>query len=279
MSRVFTDKKPRVSVITVCLNSEKYLERAIKSLLAQTYTNIEYIIIDGGSKDGTLKILNKYRNRIDCLISEADNGIYDAMNKGIARAGGDILYFYNSDDRLFDNDVIRTAVSFLDRKKTDFIYGDIVNDYEDNAGYVPGRYPRFITKRHFLRNTKAHSSAFFRRHCFKKVGGYNTRYKIVCDYEWFIRALYKNGLRCAHMKRIVSIFNCGGLSSIESSRAIIEEERASIQKLHFTPPELYLGKLLNFFLYGDIFRIAAHLILRNKGYRVLADFNKKRIHV
>lgn len=99
----------KVSIITVCYNSEEYIEEAVKSVLFQTYQNIEYIIIDGKSTDGKLNIINKYKDRISKIMSEKDEGIYDAMNKGAQVATGDIIYFLNSDDRLIDKDVIMDA--------------------------------------------------------------------------------------------------------------------------------------------------------------------------
>lgn len=269
------DKEPKVSVITACLNAEKYLERAIKSLWAQTYTNIEHIVIDGGSRDGTLKILDRYKDKIARFVSEPDEGIYDAMNKGIRYSTGDILYFFNSDDRFYDKDVIRKVVDFFNRKKTDFVYGDIVNDHLGNPRFSIGRYPRFVTKRHFLKNTIAHPATFFHRSCFEKTGMFDLRYKIVTDYEWYLRALYKYRLRCAHVGQIISIFQCSGASMNKANSALILSEKESIQRLYFSPFELRIGRLLNFFLYWDFLRVAARLILRQRGYRFLSRFKKK----
>ena len=101
---------PKVSVITVCYNAEEFIENAINSVLNQTYINIEYIIIDGASKDSTVPIINKYKSKITFFLSEPDNGIYEAMNKGIKAATGDILYFLNSDDIFYDKYVIENVV-------------------------------------------------------------------------------------------------------------------------------------------------------------------------
>ena len=102
-------KDPKISIITVCLNSGDYLEDAIKSVSRQSYPNIEYIIVDGGSTDGSAGIFDKYKDRIDKIVTEKDNGIFDAMNKGIRLSGGDIIYFLNSDDRFFDDRVVLIA--------------------------------------------------------------------------------------------------------------------------------------------------------------------------
>lgn len=270
------NKNSKVSVITVTLNSRQYIERAIKSLLSQTYGNIEHVIIDGGSTDGTLEILDKYRDKIDFFVSEPDKGLYDAMNKGINHSTGDILYFFNSDDRFYDKDVIKKAVYYFSKKRADFIYGDIVNYHVDAQNYSYGRYPNFITKRHFIRSTIGHPATFFHRRCFEKVGVFDIRYKIVSDYEWFLRALFKYHLKQHRINEIISIFQCSGISTDESNKEFILREKESIQKLYFKPWELRIGRWLNFFLYGDIFRILARFIIGKKRYEYLSNSKKQK---
>ena len=117
---------PKVSIISVTLNSKESIEEAIKSVLNQTYKNIEYIIIDGGSTDGTLEVVDRYRHKINTLIAEKDNGVFDAMNKGLRVSSGEIIYFLNSDDVLYDIHIIEDAVDFfINNRETDFIYGDL----------------------------------------------------------------------------------------------------------------------------------------------------------
>ena len=117
----------KVSVITVCYNAEQHIEQAIQSVFSQTYKNIEYLIIDGKSTDGTLSIVNKYRARIDKIISEKDNGIYDAMNKGIQNASGDVMFFLNSDDRFYNYSIVETFVNkFSQDDKIGIVYGKVM---------------------------------------------------------------------------------------------------------------------------------------------------------
>lgn len=116
----------KVSVITACFNSEKTIEDTILSVLHQTYKNIEYIIIDGASADSTLEIIQKYRDRIACVMSEKDKGIYDAMNKGIKRSSGDIIALLNSDDFYKDEFVVEKVVHEFERKNCDSVYADLV---------------------------------------------------------------------------------------------------------------------------------------------------------
>ncbi len=242
------DKRyPVVSIITVCLNSRKYLDDAIKSVSGQTYPNIEYLIIDGGSTDGSVEIFNKYKNRIDRLIVEKDKGIFDAMNKGIGLAGGEIIYFLNSDDRLYDNKVIeRVAPLFTGDKNPDFVYGNIeVVNPVNGTSYIE-RYPRKITRKLFIRKTIGHPATFFSSFCFKKVGLFDEKYKIAADYEWFLRALYLNKLKALHIEKNISIFRLGGISTNRKYRDLYFSERRAIQKKYFNGFELMCSGILEF---------------------------------
>jgi len=265
----------KVSVITVCLNSAEYLERAICSVLSQTYKNIEHVIIDGGSTDNTLNIIRKYENCISYWVSESDSGIYDAMNKGIKQATGDIIYLLNSDDRFYDAKVIERVVDSFNRNRVDFIYGDILSEYIEKPGFSLGKYPSFITRLYLTRRTIAHQATFIYRRCFKEVGYFDTRYKILSDYEWLLRALYKNRLRYKHIKQIISVFQCGGISTNKDNRTQIMLEEESIQRIYFTPFELHIAKWLNFFIYADFLRVIARIILRKKGYQLLVGYKNK----
>lgn len=235
----------KVSIITASLNSKRYLENAIKSVSEQTYPNIEYIIIDGGSTDGSAEIFNKYRNRINRLLVEKDSGIFDAMNKGIGLASGEIIYFLNSDDRFYDNQVVeKVAEVFTKNKEIDFIYGNIVVfDPANRSSYIE-RYPGRISKWLFIRKTIAHPASFFRSSCFQNAGCFDPRYKIAADYEWYLRAIFIKGLKAIHIEDNISIFRLGGRSTDEANRKPYLLERDSIQRKYFNALELlYIGVL------------------------------------
>ena len=269
----FTQK---VSIITACLNSEKYLERAIQSVLSQSYSNIEHIIIDGGSIDNTTNIIKKYKDHISYWISEPDTGIYDAMNKGIKQATGDIIYFLNSDDKFYDTAVIKKIVDYFNKDKNmDFLYGNVINSYADSSQNWVGKYPALLTKMYLIRNTIAHQETFFRKRCFERVGLFDTRYKILSDYDWYLRALYKYKLRYKHTKQIISFFQHGGISTIEEYETCKRAERRTVQEIYFTPVELQMAKWSNLFIYGDFFRIIGRLIFREKGYRLIVSCKNK----
>lgn len=253
-------KYPKVSIITVCLNCEKYFEDAIKSAYEQTYQNIEYIIIDGGSTDGSIKIFNKYKNRIDKLIMEKDNGIFDAMNKGIKLATGEIIYFLNSDDKFYDNKVVEKVVTaFEDNKKADFIYGNLmVFDPVTSTSYIE-RYPEKISRSLFLKKTIGHPASFFRSDCFQKVGYFDESYKIASDYEWYLRAIFTKGLKGAHIENIVSIFRLGGNSSVERDMKAYFSERILIQKKYLNPLQILYTR----------FVFIMRILLRKEGVKFL----------
>jgi glycosyltransferase involved in cell wall biosynthesis len=214
----------KVSVITVCKNSEKTIERAIQSLVTQTYPHIEYIVIDGDSTDGTKLIVERYGDRITHFISEPDNGIYSAMNKGIQLATGDLLYFLNSDDYLFDANVIQDMIQFLaNHPEYDFIYGD--HEARFNFGkssiHKPAPPNQILKEMVCLGECFIQPASFFKANLFQKLGLFSESYKIAGDYEWFARLLQDNALHLGYYPRTIVSYAHGGASS--QIRPLFEE--------------------------------------------------------
>jgi len=179
---------PLITIITVVYNGEKYLEETIQSVINQTYPDVEYIIIDGGSTDGTLDIIKKYEDKIDYWVSEKDRGIYDGMNKGINVAGGEWINFMNAGDKFYKNSVIE-KINFLD--DYDLIYGKVILRSNDAYnGRVSGR--KVKREDFFFKMPVCHQAIFHKKDVFKKVGKYNTSYKISADHEWVLRFLSNN---------------------------------------------------------------------------------------
>lgn len=169
----------KVSIVTVCYNSAKTIERTIKSVAGQDYTNIEYIIIDGGSTDGTLDIIDRYKDKISVLVSEPDKGIYDAMNKGIARATGDIIGFMNSDDWYADG-AIAAIVDSFSKTDADIVYGKtIVSKNGICQERINGSLNDICFGMVFCHQAVFVKSDLLRYHPF------DISYKIVADYEFF----------------------------------------------------------------------------------------------
>lgn len=200
----------KISVITITFNSEKYLEQTIQSVVNQTYKNIEYIIIDGGSTDSTLNIIRKYDNRIKKWISEPDKGIADAMNKGIALSTGEYIYFLHSDDYLFSKNVIDDFVKEQDEFKADIFAHSII--FNKSLGKSVEILPRGYGVWLNLKNGFHHQGTFCRRNVFEKIGGFDVQFKIAMDYDFFLRA-YNNNIPCTKGNSIIAIMRDVGISS------------------------------------------------------------------
>ena len=175
--------KPLITIITVTYNSEKFLEETIKSIIYQTYDNIEYIVIDGGSIDQTLNVLNQYKNDIDYFISEPDDGMYDALNKGFSIARGVLIGFCNSDDLFFSKNTIEKVISNYNVEKFDCCYGTVeyINSKNDNLYY---RYPLKFKLRYLvtLGMPFAQPTFFWTKNLMDITGDFNLKYKIASDY-------------------------------------------------------------------------------------------------
>ena len=203
-----------ISIITVCYNSEKTIENTIQSVLNQNCNDFEYIVVDGLSSDSTLSIINKYSSKIDLIISEKDYGIYDAINKGIAKSTGEIVGILNADDVFFSDDVLSTILQkFNSNQNLDSIIGDVifVNKY--------GKTHRHYSSLNWTPNKFAwgfmppHPTFYCKRELFDKIGYYRNEFKIAADYELLIRFLYVNKISYEYLPKIFVKMSLGGVSS------------------------------------------------------------------
>lgn len=237
---------PKVSIITVCYNAGELIENTIKSVWGQTYENKEYIIIDGNSTDNTVSIINKYRDKIKYFLSEPDNGMYDAMNKGIKAATGDILYFLNSDDLFYDEYVIENIARVFQKKNdVELIYGPIIiKNPMTNESFIQ-TYDYYITKSYFIYGAICQQSIFYKADIFKKCGQFNDAYKIVGDYEWVLRAFYRYNVKREFYEGIIAKFRKGGMSNCDKFSILHHEERRKVMKEYFSRAEIYSYHLIN----------------------------------
>jgi glycosyltransferase involved in cell wall biosynthesis len=212
----------KVSILTVTFNSEKYLEDTLLSIFSQSYRNIESIVIDGNSTDGTLSILQKYQNKIT-YISEPDSGIYDAMNKGIELATGDIIGILNSDDVLYDRKIINNVVNSFS-SDLDCVYGNVILVNEANKIVRNYSVAKFKLKDFEFGHMPPHPSFYVRKEAFQKYGRYNTSFRISSDYDLLLRFLYIHKLRSKYLDFILVKMRDGGISSSLKNKWLLNKE-------------------------------------------------------
>jgi glycosyltransferase involved in cell wall biosynthesis len=237
----------KVSIITVCKNSQDTIERTIKSVVSQTCKDIEYLIIDGKSSDKTLGIVNKYKNNIDIIISKPDKGLYYAMNKGIERSSGDIIYFLNSGDLLFDKNTVLKIIKIFKSRKSDIVYGDVAFYNPHNLNKLILRRQNCVDRFFLGHGTISHQSIFTRRNLFEKFGKFDTQYKLAADYEWILRLFVKNRISSSYTNQTITKYLRGGLSSNSEIDGL--KERLKILPLYYSFCEIVLNGLLVWFIY------------------------------
>ncbi|SFV28262.1 glycosyltransferase family 2 protein [Thermoflavifilum thermophilum] len=230
---------PKLSIITVCYQAGKSIERTIQSVITQTYPHIEYIIVDGGSTDETISIIHKYADRISRWISETDKGLYDAMNKGLRLATGDYVMFLNADDYLYANNTIEQVFTFC--SQADAYYGETMfvdvmgNPVGLRSAVTPHRLPEKLNWKSLKYGmTVSHQSFIVRR---ELAPYFDIRYHVCADIDWMIVCLKRCQTVC-HTRIVISCFRTGGLSKQRQRKAW--KERYLILQKHY-------GVLPNFF--------------------------------
>lgn len=216
----------KVTLITVCWNAAPVILETLESIREQTHRDIEHIVIDGASTDGTVALLEQRREHLAVLVSEPDKGIYDAMNKGLARATGDIIGFVNAGDLLMTPHVIAQVVAAFERSHADAVYGDIIMVDEQDITKVhrtwrSGAYRRENFRRGWM---PPHVATFFRKAIYDRHGHFNLDLRIGADYEILLRFLYKHKVSAVHLPENLVRFRLGGMSN-GSVRHILKANR------------------------------------------------------
>ncbi|PJJ83777.1 glycosyltransferase family 2 protein [Mucilaginibacter auburnensis] len=220
--------QPVLSVITVVYNNVKDIERTMLSVLTQTYTSIEYIVIDGGSTDGTLQIIKKYQDRLAKLVSEKDKGIYDAMNKGLALATGDYIIFMNSGDEFYAPDTVKQV--FASGEDADIYYGEteMMDAQGNNLGRRRHAAPEAFTWKGFKYGMSvSHQAIYIKR---ALVEPYDSKYQLSADIDWILKAA-KKAKKIVNVRRYVAKYLVGGMSKKKHRQSLLE--RFDIMKKHY----------------------------------------------
>ena len=217
---------PRISLITVCYNAESSIAGTLQSAREQTYRNFELLIVDGASKDNTLKVVQQFSDLPLVIHSEPDKGIYDAMNKAVALAKGDILFFLNADDALLDGQVLaRVAEAFDADPALEFLWGDVVNAFQDGQNLTLSY--AYINPDTLIYGSLCHQGVFAHKRLFERFGSFDLKYRLCADFDWFLRVL-RGGARYRYLDLDVSIFTRGGAH--EKSLARMYREKALIRR-------------------------------------------------
>ncbi|MCC9137323.1 glycosyltransferase family 2 protein [Pontibacter silvestris] len=246
----------KISIITIVYNNCQTIADAIDSVLSQTYADIEYIIVDGLSTDGTVEIIKSYGNKISKFISEKDKGLYDAINKGIALASGDVIGLLHSDDIFYSTDAVKSVAETFQKHKADCLYADLLyvdrlNPEKIIRNWKSGSYKRSSFVHGWM---PPHPTFYVKRSVYKNLGLYDTSFKSAADYELMLRYLYKHKISTSYLPQYLVRMRVGGKSNITlRNRIQANNEDYQAWLVNGLEPRFYtrylkpLRKLMQFF--------------------------------
>jgi len=224
----------KISIITAVYNNESTIRDAIESVLSQTHNDIEYIVIDGKSTDKTFEIINEYKENIDIIVSEKDAGIYDALNKGIANATGDVVCFLHSDDIYEDEKVVEKVNNLFEKKDVDSVYGDLVYVKKEDIMNVVRFWKSGEFTQKKLKNgwMPPHPTFFLKREVYENYGSFDTSFKIAADYDTVLRFLGVQKISTAYLPEVLIKMRLGGVSNngVANLKKKIAEDIKALKK-------------------------------------------------
>lgn len=265
---------PKITIITVVYNDEQNISKTIESVINQSYDNIEFVIIDGGSTDSTLEEINKYINKINVFVSENDLGIYDAMNKGIRVSSGEWLLFLNSGDFFHRNNTLNMISDYIKQSgKSDIIYGDC-NVLSEEINF------NFIKKASNITNIKremifSHQACFIKRELHNKYN-YNIKYKICADYDFLLKS-YINGAKFYKIPELITTVTNGGLSDMNRIKVFTERLKIKNTLAPSFKNYFYFFKSVSYFFLMKIVKTLMPSSIFLKLYRLKYKFKEKII--
>jgi len=262
----------KLSIITVNLNNASGLQKTIESVVSQTFPDYEYIVIDGGSTDGSMDVIKQYTDGITYLVSEPDRGVYHAMNKGIALAKGEYCLFLNSGDWIIRHDGLQYI--FDKNPVEDILYSDAQH------GEVRLSYTNRLTLLTFFEGSITHQATFIKKSLFSTYGIYNEEYEIVSDWEFFIKTIITEQCSYQHIPFLLTYFDVNGKSYLHKD--ILEKERNKVIKEHF--PMMYdvyvrlrslrfIQEEMNFYKYSRVIQLIKKIQLSD-FYRKIRGFKE-----
>ncbi len=259
----------KISVITVTFNAAATLETTILSVIGQSYPDIEYVIIDGDSSDGTKEIIRKYKSALGHYISEKDSGIYDAMNKGIKASSGDWIIFLGADDVFYNNNIVSKIFSSDSVNGYDFIYGDVIF----KSGYkIIGGSRDYIK---LIDRNIVHQAIFYKKKIFDKLCVFNLKYKILADYELNLRIFRNPSFKKLYIPEVITLFNNKGLSNTTIDELFFKDQlEYLIHEEKISPKSPSLQQYYFYYGIARVFRNDWFNGLKNL-YRSVTSGNRK----
>ena len=245
-----------VSIITCVLNAVNTIERTITSVLSQTYPKCEFIIIDGGSTDGSLELIKKFDEKIDYWVSEPDQGIYEAMNKGARKASGDYFYFLNADDWFADETIVEEVFHGVSEEKPELIYGNTIRVYPEFQAVISRKFRRSNLRKGII---PSHQASFINKESFWRVGGYDEAYQSAGDFDLYCK-LENSKISSSFINLVIAYVLSGGKSSFKD---LSHREVYSIIKKHYGFVPGFLFWLKNIFLGQIIKKVLIYLGLKD----------------
>ena len=231
----------KISIITVCKNAESVIERTMLSVVTQNCfaENIEYVIIDGASTDKTVEIIKQYAAKYPIKwISEPDSGIYNAMNKAVKMASGEIIYFLNAGDKLFDEKTISLVLNEFEENDPDFLYTDILPCKNNDLRQAMIKKFNNVDKYFLFRDCICHQASFFKKSIFERFGGFNEKFKLSADYEMLLKIMADKSLKKEYLPTTAAYYDTAGVSSISGD--VVKKERVIIQKHFYSAFETFV---------------------------------------
>lgn len=223
----------KISIITIVKNNKETIKDAIESVLAQTYQDIEYIVVDGASTDGTIEIVKSYRDRVAKFISEPDKGIYDGLNKGVSLATGSIVAFLHSDDIYASKTIVDEVATVFETNDVDGVYGDLIYTPKNDINKVLRYWQSKTFKPELLKQgwMPAHPTLFLKKEVYEKYGNFDLKFKIAADYDFMLRVL-KSGVKVKYVSKLFYIMRSGGESNKSIGNIILKsrEDLSAISK-------------------------------------------------